>query len=163
MKLRGSCMLLLAAACGGQARTAPLANHGGGAARGPIAVEWRAALVPDAGAEQARITIVVAGSPAALGSLSVEADGNEDGTLAACQIRTDLAKPTKTAFECGGTPAYNYLVAELVGAELVVTRIEGVDPDPSEETRTVVQRIPVTGTRLVVAPWTPPATPAAAP
>jgi hypothetical protein len=155
MTLRSSCLLVLAAACGGHARTVPLANHGGGAAGGPIAVAWRAALDPEPGAEQAKITIVVAGSPIEVGALSTAADGAEDGTLAACRIRADLAKPTVTAFECGGTPAYNYMVAELAGAELVVTRIEGVDPEPEAERRTVVARIPVTGTQLAVAPWTP--------
>jgi len=144
-------MLAVLGACGGspKAPAAP-ANHAapGG---GPVTLAWQA--VQGEG-EQVVVTAEVAGTTVDLGTLAAEADDAE-GTPATCSIG-DKGTPTRSTFTCGRTPAYNYVVADLAAGQLVFTLVTGVDDEPASEHRTELQRVPVTGDALSVAPYAPP-------
>jgi hypothetical protein len=135
--------------CGGKPvpPTTP-SNQGGDA----VELAWRATQAAD---ESVDVTLVVAGTPHALGQLSAASD-DAPGTPKTCTI----AKSTETMseFTCGMTPAYNMYFAELAGSELIVTRVSGVDNeiDPeAQEERLEVKRIPVNGTKLTTTPYSP--------
>ena len=123
-----------------------------------VVLEWKAA---QAEGENVKVTLVVGGEAVELGTLNAASDDGP-GTPALCKVG-EQATPTVVEFHCGVMPAYNYFKAELVGKELVITRISGVDeamdPAAKEETKEV-KRMPVKGGALTVAPY---AAPAAAP
>lgn len=154
MMKRIACVVLLvagAAACKTKpASTGPQATS--------VALEWKAAQAED---ENVTVTLVVAGEAVELGKLSAASDDGP-GTPAQCSLG-DKPTPTAVEFHCGHTPAFNYFRAELVGKELVISHVSGVDanPDgpPTPEIKEV-KRVPVKGGALTVAPY---AAPAAAP
>jgi hypothetical protein len=138
--------LLLGTACGGGQKPAP------GGSGDDIPIGWQATQGED---ERVNVSLVVAGQSHAVGTLDAAAD-DAPGTPATCSIAETT--PTTSRFTCGGTPAYNYLVAEVEGGELVVTRVSGIDPameSDEPERRDEVKRVAVTGKTLTTAPYTP--------
>lgn len=154
---RIACVVLLvagAAAC--KTKPASTVGNQGNA----LALEWTAV---QAEAEHVDVTLLVGGEAVPLGKLSAASDDGP-GTPERCSVG-DKPTPTAVEFRCGMTPAYNYFRAELVGKELVITHVSGVDTaaDPAAKPEIKeVKRMPVKGGALSVAPYgTPAATPPA--
>lgn len=155
MMKRIACVMLLVAG-GGACKSKPAVNAGNQGQGKTVALEWKAT---QGEGELVTVTLLVAGEPVTLGTLNAAAD-DAPGTPAQCKVG-DKPTPTTAEFWCGGTPAYNYFHAEIVGKELVITHISGVDaavadPGAKEEVKEV-KRVPVKGGTLTVAPFTPPA------
>lgn len=139
-------LILVLAACGG-AQTSSPSNTA--AASGSVPIEWRATQKPD---EKVEVSIVVAGEPTVLGTISAASD-SAPGTPATCELGKSSA--TESRFACGATPAYNGYYAQIVGSELVVKLETSVDNgEATENAESVeVKRVPFHGTALTVAPY----------
>jgi hypothetical protein len=135
------------AACG--ARQAPVSNTTGDA----VTVAW---IATQAEGEDVDVSIVVDGTPHALGTLNAAAD-DERGTPATCESEAGV----RARFWCGATPAYNGFGIKLDGKTLVVSRETSVHDGEKthDEESHEVKRIAVTGKRLAITPFVPPPSP----
>jgi hypothetical protein len=122
--------VVLGCACGGSsAPSGPRMPE----ALPPISVEWQ---VEQGEGNTVNVTLVVAGRPHAIGALDAATE-YEAGTPSTCALRA--ASTRRTEIVCGD---HNAFAAELVEAELVISRIA--------EQRSEVKRIPVSGDALAV-------------
>jgi hypothetical protein len=140
-------LFVVLVACGGARTSTPTANRGDA-----ITLEWKATQAPE---EQVDVALAVDGKQVAIGPLSAITDG-APGTPARCRLGTVTA--TTSEFHCGGTPAYNFFLAELSGGELVISHVSGVDAEidhTAVEERKLVKRVPVAGRSLATAPYSP--------
>jgi hypothetical protein len=115
-----------------------------------VQLEWKATKGKDS---TANITLVVAGKAFPIGTLATDSDGEDDGTLRACEL--DNPDATRSELHCGHVPALNYFEAKLAGKTLTVTLVTGVTggDDDGKLTRKELKHIPVAGSKLVVAPF----------
>lgn len=134
-------VLLAAAACGA---SAPPAEQPPPSMGRPISIVWRAA---QGDGDLVNVTIVVDRKPIELGVLPAATD-TEPGTPRTCALRS--AHPLRTEFVCGTLDAF--FAAELEAGELVISYVEGHQWKE-------MQRIPVYGEGLAVAPYQLPADP----
>jgi len=114
-----------------------------GDASGALAFAWK---VTNATNPRVNASAVAADQTLLLGSLDATADGPPSGNVEACSTKN--SGPTSSTLHCGGTPAYNYLTANLTGGALVITRTSGVDDVPGSETVVELARRPTTAKSL---------------
>jgi len=116
---------------------------------GEVSIEWRVARGT---AKHVEVTIVVAGSPTALGSLHAGAVSGRSGPKT-CHIITGTESESR--FSCGNTSAFNGYDATLVGSELVIELETFTETGKMSTDRKLVEvkRLPVAGDQLVVAPF----------
>lgn len=124
-------LLLIACACGAGARpTPPLGSE---PPSPPIVVEWK---VAQGQGSLVDVTLVVDGTPIAVGSL--EAAATYEAGPATCALRA--ASPRRTELVCGVGDAFE---AALEDREIVISHLGGREPS-------VVKRVPVIGDALAV-------------
>jgi len=116
-------------------------------------LEWR--VLPSSNARVV-VTLQVDGVPYALGPLDATTDDvATSGTPAACSVRRDdPSRPTST-LTCGGTPAFNFLTADLKDGAIVVTKTTGVQEGatPTEVKKVELRRVPSPAATLAVRPF----------
>lgn len=135
-----SIILVAVAACGGSPSSA--VETSGSVASDAVRLAWS---VTAGEGDLVDVSLAVGSKTMHIGTISGASDDPQP-PLATCSTHGD-AKTSE--LHCGGTPEYSYFLARLEGANLVVTRVSGVEGHT--ERRAEVTRVPVRASSLVTA------------